>query len=73
VATISISNYLITHEEVPEEVVYAMTKGMFENLDQLIAAHADGKCITLENAVKGIAVPLHPGAEKYYKQDGDVE
>jgi TRAP transporter TAXI family solute receptor len=73
VATISISNYLITHEEVPEEVVYAMTKGMFENLDQLIAAHAAGKGITLENAVKGMAVPLHPGAEKYYKEVGVVE
>jgi len=73
VATIAISNYLITHEEVAEDVVYAMTKSMFENLDQLVAAHAAAKGIELDNAVKGMAVPVHPGAEKYYKEVGVMQ
>lgn len=70
VASIAIANYLITHADVPEDVVYAMTKGMYENLAQLVAAHAAGKGIQLEKAVKGMPVPLHPGAEKYYKEVG---
>ncbi len=73
VATITISNYLITHEEVPEDVVYAMTKSLFENLDQLVAAHAAAKGIELDNAVKGMVVPVHPGAEKYYKEVGVMQ
>lgn len=73
VKTVAISNYLITHEGVSEEVVYAMTKSLFENLDQLVAAHAAAKGIKLENATKGMAVPLHPGAEKYYREAGIVQ
>jgi hypothetical protein len=73
VATVAISNYLITHEGVPEDVVYAMTKSMYENLDQLAASHAAAKGIKLEDAVKGMAVPLHPGAEKYFREVGVVQ
>ena len=54
----------------PEEVVYAMTKGMFEHLDALAAAHAAGKSIKAETAASGSPVPLHPGAERYYREAG---
>jgi TRAP-type uncharacterized transport system substrate-binding protein len=47
-----------------------MTKSMFENLDQMVAAHGAAKSIKLENAVKGMPLPLHPGAERYYKEKG---
>ena len=47
-----------------------ITKSMWENLDALVAAHAAGKAIKKENAMKGMPVPLHPGAEKYYKEVG---
>jgi TRAP transporter TAXI family solute receptor len=73
VPSVAISNFLITGEQVPEEVVYGMTKGMFENLDDLAAAHAAAKGITLENATTGMPVPLHPGAEKYYKEAGALK
>lgn len=73
VPTVAISNFLITHEGVPEQVVYGMTKGMYENLDQLMAAHAAAQGIKLEDATKGMAVPLHPGAEKYYREAGIIE
>jgi hypothetical protein len=55
---------------VPEETVYLMTKSMFENLDQMVAAHGAAKSIKLENAVKGMPLPVHPGAERYYKEKG---
>ena len=47
-----------------------MTKAMWDNLDALVAAHSAGKAIKLENALKGMPVPLHPGAEKYYREIG---
>jgi TRAP transporter TAXI family solute receptor len=73
VATAFVQNFLVTHEGVPADTVYKMTKGMFDNLDQLSAAHSAGKSIKLENALKGLPVPLHPGAEKYYREAGLIK
>jgi hypothetical protein len=70
VPTAGVVNFLVTHEGVPEETVYLMTKSMFENLDQMVAAHGAAKSIKLENAVKGMPLPVHPGAERYYKEKG---
>ena len=63
----AIPNFLVTHEGVSADTVYAMTRSMFENLDMMVAAHAAAKAIKRENAEKGMPLPLHPGAEKYYK------
>ena len=70
VQTVAIQNFLVTHEGVPADTIYRMTKSMWENLDQLYAAHAAAKAMKKEDAVKGMPLPLHPGAEKYYKEAG---
>lgn len=70
VPAIAITNFLVTHSGVSDEVVYKMTKAMWENLDALVAAHAAGKQVKRENALKGMPLPLHPGAEKYYREVG---
>ncbi len=70
VSTISVQNYLVTHDGVSTDTVYTMTKSMFENLDQMIAAHSAAKLIKRENAAKSPPAPLHPGAEKYYREVG---
>ncbi|MGF1548673.1 MAG: TAXI family TRAP transporter solute-binding subunit [Thiotrichales bacterium] len=70
VPTASIVNYLVTHDGVAEEQVYRMTKVMFENLDQMVAAHAAAKGIKLEHAANPTPAPLHPGAERYFKEAG---
>lgn len=70
VPTTAIQNFLVTHEGVPAETVYAMTKSMFDNMDQLLAAHASAKAIKKDGAAKGMPVPMHPGAEKYYREAG---
>jgi TRAP transporter TAXI family solute receptor len=70
VPTIAVQNFLVTHEGVPAETVYAMTKSMFDNLDAMVAAQASAKAIRKETAALGSPVPLHPGAEKYYKEQG---
>ncbi|MBU0642486.1 MAG: TAXI family TRAP transporter solute-binding subunit [Alphaproteobacteria bacterium] len=70
VPTVAVVNFLVTHEDVSEETAYQMTKLMFEHLDTLKAAHSAAGGITLEDAVKGSPIPLHPGAERYYKEQG---
>lgn len=73
VATVAIQNFLVTHEGVPAEVVYAMTKSMLENLDAMVAAHAAAKTISRDNAAKAMPLPLHPGAERYYREVGLIK
>lgn len=70
VTTAAVQNYLVTRAGLSDKEVYDMTKAIFENLDQLTAAHAAAKMIKLENAAKNPPVPLHPGAAKYYKEKG---
>jgi TRAP transporter TAXI family solute receptor len=65
-----VQNYLVTHSGVDTETVYKMTKSMFDNLDAMAAAHAAAKAINKNTAGKGSPVPLHPGAEQYYKEAG---
>jgi TRAP-type uncharacterized transport system substrate-binding protein len=48
--------------------VYDVTKAIFENLDKV--THAKGKMIKAENAVKGTGIDLHPGAKKYFDEQG---
>ena len=73
VATAAVGNMLITHADVSDEIAYQMTKQLFENLDKLTAAHAAAKAIKLEGALTGMPVPLHPGAERYYKEKGLIK
>lgn len=71
--TAAIPNFLVTHVNVPEELVYQMTKTLYENLDGLAAAHNVAKTIKVENATNGMPVPIHPGAERYYKEVGVIK
>jgi len=73
VHTIAVQNFLVTRAGVPKETVYKMTKAMFENLPEMVAAHAAAKAIKLENAIKSLPAPLHPGAEQYYKEVGLIK
>ncbi|HRO11850.1 TAXI family TRAP transporter solute-binding subunit [Amaricoccus sp.] len=70
VATAAVGNFLVTSADVPDEVVYAMTRLLFENLDRLAAAHAAAKAIDPAKALDGMPVPVHPGAERYYREAG---
>lgn len=70
VATVSIKNFLVSHEGVSTDMAYKMTKALFDNLADLHAAHGAAKAITKEGAPLNPPAPLHPGAEKYYKEAG---
>jgi len=54
-------------------LVYKMTKALWENREILEKVHSQGKNVTLETAIDGIGIPLHPGAELYYKEVGLVK
>lgn len=73
VATAAIPNFLVTHSGVSDDLAYQMAKTMYENIDTLYAAHNAAKVIKRENAVKGMPVPVHPGAARYYKEVGLIK
>ena len=73
VPTAAIPNFLVTHSGVSDELAYQMAKQMYENIDTLYAAHNAAKAIKRENAIKGMPVPLHPGAERYYREVGLIK
>ena len=70
--TAGIVNFLITSQKVSDKIAYDMTKNLFENLPALVATHSAAKNININKALTGMTVPLHPGAEKYYKEKGIV-
>ena len=70
VMTAAVGNFLVTHEGVSEDMVYQMTKAMYENLPTMVASHSAARDIKLENALVGMAIPLHPGAARFYKEKG---
>ncbi|MBE3639973.1 TAXI family TRAP transporter solute-binding subunit [Mangrovicoccus algicola] len=70
IPTLAITNILVTSADVSDELAYQMTKLLFDHLDQLKAAHAAAGAIDIEDAVKNSPIPLHPGAERFYKEQG---
>ena len=68
--TIAQPNFLATHADLPEENVYQITKTIYENLPFLQAIHPATKAMALEAAIAGLPVPLHPGAARYYQEQG---
>jgi len=61
---------LVTHDKLSENLVYEFVKGLYANLDAVHASHATARQITLEKALDGVTLPLHPGAAKFFKEKG---
>jgi uncharacterized protein len=72
VQTLAVGAQLVTSAKVSADTVYEITKAMYSDQTQksLAAGHAKGKFITKQNAVQGVGIPFHPGAEKFYKEAG---
>ncbi len=61
----------VTSADVPEETVYTVVKAVFENFDDFKRLHPAFGILNKEDMVKnGLSAPLHPGAEKYFKEQG---
>ena len=75
VNTVAVSGILATNANQPEELIYGITKALWSKTARKLLdnGHAKGKVITLETAldgIDGIGVPLHPGAERFYREAG---
>lgn len=68
--TFAVKATLMTRADVPDEVVYAITKEVFENLASFKKLHQAFSQLNKKEMLKGLSAPLHPGAVKYYKKAG---
>ncbi|GAB3776843.1 TAXI family TRAP transporter solute-binding subunit [Ramlibacter monticola] len=75
VQTLAVGAQLVTSAKLDTQTVYEITKAMYSEGAQktLAAGHAKGRFITRENAVQGVGIPFHPGAEKFYKEAGLIK
>lgn len=70
IATPVVMAMLVARAGLAEDLVYRFTKAVFDNLPQFHAAHQAARSLTLQTALSGMALPLHPGAERFFKEKG---
>jgi TRAP transporter TAXI family solute receptor len=70
VVTVAVKAMLAVRAEMPEDLAYQLLKTMYANQKRLIEAHAKGELIIPETGKEGMSIPLHPGAEKFFKEMG---
>lgn len=68
--TVALSNALVVNADMDEELAYSVTRLILENAEYLQAIHPAANDMTVEFAVRGSPVPLHPGAVRYYEEIG---
>jgi TRAP transporter TAXI family solute receptor len=73
VPTIGVMTTLVTSVDVPAEVVYTLTKALFENLEEFKEQHPAFAALTPEGMLRGLTAPLHQGARRYYVEAGLIE
>lgn len=70
IETIGVKATFITSKNVSEEIVYAVTKVIFENFDEFKSLHPAYAVLTRENMLEGLSAPIHKGALRYYREVG---
>jgi hypothetical protein len=70
VEVVVVPNVLVVNEAMDEQLAYDIVKAMFDNRDDLVAAHPAAEELTVETAVLNSPLPLHPGAARYYQEQG---
>ncbi len=70
IQTFGVKATFVTSAKIPDEVVYAITKEVFENFDDFKKLHPAYAGLTKQNMLEGLSAPIHPGAMKYYKEAG---
>lgn len=70
VETFGVKATFVTSAKVPDDVVYAITKEVFENFDDFKNLHPAYAVLTKQGMLEGLSAPIHPGAMKYYKEAG---
>lgn len=73
IESIGVKATLVTSAGVDNETVYALTKEVFENLEEFKTLHPAYSVLTKENMLTGLSAPIHPGALKYYSETGLIK
>ena len=73
VPTFGVKATFVTSAKVPDNVVYAITKEVFENFDYFKTLHPAYSILTKQSMLEGLTAPFHPGALKYYKESGLIK
>jgi TRAP transporter TAXI family solute receptor len=68
--TVAVVASFIVSDDLSEDLVYKMTKALFENAEEITVGHPKGAELDPEYSLASISIPMHPGAEKYYKEIG---
>ncbi|MDR7315379.1 MULTISPECIES: TAXI family TRAP transporter solute-binding subunit [Brevibacillus] len=68
VTTVSVKSMLVVRADLSEDLVYKITKAIFENTDKL--GHAKAKEIKMDSVLAGVSLPVHPGAKKFFDEKG---
>jgi len=70
IQAVGVKATLVTAAAVPENVVYAITREVFMNLNEFKELHPAYQVLTEENMLQGLSAPIHPGAMRYYREAG---
>ncbi len=70
IPTVGVKATLVTSAKVSNDVVYAITKEVFDNFEDFKKLHSAYQLLTKESMLQGLSAPIHPGALKYYKETG---
>ncbi|UCH73155.1 MAG: TAXI family TRAP transporter solute-binding subunit [Rhodospirillales bacterium] len=75
VRTLSVGAQWIVGAQVDEDLVYQITRALWHHSTAALlqAGHPQARAITRETALDGVAIPLHPGAERYYREAGLIQ
>jgi TRAP transporter TAXI family solute receptor len=68
--TIGLYNFAVVHKDLPDDLVYKIVKTVFDNRDELVKAQSSAKETVPANIGRDAVLPLHPGAERYYREIG---
>ena len=70
ISTVTVLAMIIANQAADEDMVYNVTAAIFDNLDRLAETHARGEDVSLETALDGMPIEMHPGAQRYFDEQG---
>lgn len=73
VNSVGVKATFVTSASVPDDVVYAITKEVFDNFEAFKALHPAYQVLTPEDMLTGLSAPIHPGALRYYEEAGMID
>ncbi|MGM0689105.1 MAG: TAXI family TRAP transporter solute-binding subunit, partial [Bacillota bacterium] len=68
--TVAVLAMIVGHADLSDELAYEFVSQIFENIDTIHGAHERGQLVTLDTALEGMPIDLHPAAERYYREQG---